>query len=107
LEQVEVGADAEVLQGAGDAGGAQVQGALLDVLPGRQDLIGGELAGDHPGVAGVLPEPAHMGLSPGGFLPLAGDVGVERQDQLAGGVPEFPEGLAGGASPFTEPCRRG
>src|ERR1700722_13694292 len=34
LEEVEVGPDAEFLQGAGDAGGAQVQGALLDVLPG-------------------------------------------------------------------------
>ena len=32
LEQVEVGADAQVLQGAGDPGGAQVQGPLLDVL---------------------------------------------------------------------------
>jgi hypothetical protein len=33
LEEVEVGADAEFAQGAGQAGGAQVQGPLLDVLP--------------------------------------------------------------------------
>ena len=96
LEQIQVGADAEVWQGAGDAGGAQVQGALLDVLPGRQDLVGGQLAGDHPGVAGVLPEPADVRLAPGGFLALAGGVGVQGQDQLAGGVPQFPERHAGG-----------
>jgi hypothetical protein len=33
LEKVKVGADAEFAQGAGQAGGTQVQGALLDVLP--------------------------------------------------------------------------
>ena len=98
LEQIEVGADPEVLQGAGDAGGAQVQGALLDVLPGREDLVGGELAGDHPGVAGLFLEPADVGFAAGGFLALAGDVGIQLQDQFAGGVAEFTEGLAGGGA---------
>ena len=95
MEEIEVGADPEFLQGAGDAGGAQVQGALLDVLPGRQDLIGGKLAGDHPAVAGLLLEPADIRLPPGGVLPLAGNVGVQGQDQLAGGVAELAVGLAG------------
>ena len=95
MEEVEVGADPEVLQGAGDAGGAQVQGALLDVLPGRQDLVGGELAGDHPGVAGLFLEPADVRLAAGGFLALAGNVGIQGQNQLAGSVPQLTEGLAG------------
>ena len=95
LQQVEVGLDPQFLQGAGDAGGAQVQGALLDVLPGGQDLVGGEFAGDHAGVAGLLLELADVRLPPGGFLALAGNVGVQGQDQLAGGVPQLTERLAG------------
>src|ERR1700722_674020 len=80
LEQIQVGADAEVLQGAVYAGGAQVQGALLDVLPGGEDFVGGELAGDHAGVAGLLAEPADLGLAFGGFPGLADGVGVQGED---------------------------
>ena len=82
-----VGLDAEFLQGAGDAGGAQVQGALLDVLPRGEDLIGREFAGDHPRVAGVFPEPAHVRVLPGGLLaplprirgPAPGPAGARRR----------------------------
>jgi hypothetical protein len=49
------------------------------VLPGRQDLIRGELAGDHPGVAGLFLEPADVGFAAGGFLPLARGVGIQME----------------------------
>jgi len=91
LQEVEVGADAELLQGAGDAGGTQVQGPLLDVLPRGQDLIGRELAGDHPGVPGVFPELAHVGVLLSGLLtPLSG-FRVQLQDQPVSGRPQLPE----------------
>jgi hypothetical protein len=66
------------------------------VLPGGQDLIRGQLAGDHPAVSGLFAEPADLRLPLGGFLPLLQRVGIQLQDQLAGGVPELAEGLAGG-----------
>ena len=50
----------EFFEGAGDAGGAQVAGPLVDVLPGGEDLVGGEFAGGHPGVAGGFPERADV-----------------------------------------------
>ena len=50
-----------------------------------------ELAGDHPGVAGLLAEPAYMRLPLAGFLPLADRVRVELEDQLVGGVAELTE----------------
>ncbi len=81
MQQIQVSADAELLEGAGQAGGAQVQGALFHVLPGREDLVRGEFAGDHAGVAGVFPEPAHVGVLAGGLLALAGGVGVQLEDQ--------------------------
>jgi hypothetical protein len=79
------------LQGAGEAGGAQVQGPLLHVLPGGQDLIRRELAGDHPGVAGVFPECAHVRVLPGGLLAPLGGFGVQFQDQPVRGGPQLPE----------------
>ena len=79
------------MQGAGDAGGAQVQGPLLDVLPGGEDLIGREFAGDHPGIAGFLPEPAHVRVLPGGLLAALGGFGVQFQDQAVRGRPQLPE----------------
>jgi hypothetical protein len=91
LEQVKVAADAEFLQGAGDAGGAQVQGPLLDVLPRGQDLIGRELARDHPGVAGVFPEPAHVGVLPGGLFAPLGGFRVQLQHQAVRGRSQLPE----------------
>ena len=91
MQQVQVCLDAQLLQGAGEAGGAQVQGPLLHVLPRGQHLIRGQLAGDHPGVAGGLPEPAHVRLAAGGLLPLLGRFGVEFQDQLVRGVPDLAE----------------
>ena len=42
LQQVQIGADAQLLHGAGDPGGAQVQGPLLDMLPGRENLREGQ-----------------------------------------------------------------
>ena len=91
LQQIEIGADAELLQGAGDTGGAQVQGPLLDVLQGGEHLIGREFAGDHPGVPGVFPEPAHVGVLLGGLLAPLGGVGVQFQDQPVRGRPQLPE----------------
>jgi hypothetical protein len=91
LQQVEVGPDAQFLQGARDSGGAQVQGPLLHVLPGRQDLIGGQFPGDHAAVAGLLPEPAHGRFPLGGLFPLADRFGVQLDDQFAGGRPGLPE----------------
>ena len=91
MEQIQIGADPQVLQRAAHPGGTQVQGPLLDVLPARQHLIGRQLAGDHPGVAGVLPEPAHVRLPARGFLPLAGRVRIQLQHQLVRGVPHLPE----------------
>jgi hypothetical protein len=78
LQQVQVGLDAQLLQGAGHPGGTQVQGPLLHMLPGRENLIAGELAGDHPGVAGGLPERAHVRLAAGSLLPLAGGFGIQE-----------------------------
>jgi hypothetical protein len=43
---------------------------LLHMLEGGQHLIQGQLTGDHPGVAGPLPERADMRLGAGGFLAL-------------------------------------
>jgi len=39
-----------------------------------------------------------VGLPPGGFLALAGNVRIQGQDQLAGGVAELTVGLARGGS---------
>ena len=60
LEQVQIGADAQFAQRAGDPGGAQLAGPLLDMLPGRQDLIRRQFPGGHPGVPGFLPERADV-----------------------------------------------
>jgi hypothetical protein len=91
LEEVEVGADAQLLQGAGEAGGTQVQGPLLHVLPGGQDFIRWELAGDHPGVAGVFPECTHVRVLPGGLLAPLGGFRVQLQDQPVRGGPQLSE----------------
>jgi hypothetical protein len=79
---------------------AQVQGPLLDVLPGREDLLGGHLPGDHPGVAGVFAEPADVRVLAGFFLAAAGGgrraaggVGIELEDQPVRGVPQLAERL--------------
>ena len=38
---------------------------LVHVLPRGEDLIARQLAGDHPGVPGVFPEPANLRQVPG------------------------------------------
>ena len=85
LQEIEVGADAQFPQGAGQAGGAQVQRPLLDMLPRGKHLIGGKLAGDHPGVAGVLAEPAHVRFPLGDLLAFADRLGIQLQDQFVRG----------------------
>jgi hypothetical protein len=87
---------------------AQVQGPLLDVLPGGENLVGGEFAGDHAGVAGVLAQRAYMGLPFPGFLALADRLGValsrrqrgkvQLEGQLIGGelIQWLGAGVAGG-----------
>ena len=91
LEQIQVGPHAQLPQGAGHPGRAQVQSPLLDVLPGGEDLIGGQLVGDHPGVPGALPERADVRLGLGRFLPLADRLGVQLEDQLVRGRAHLPE----------------
>ncbi len=91
MQQVEVGAYAQLTHAARDPGRAQVQGPLLDVLPGGEDLVGGEFAGDHAGVAGVLAERADLGLPFPGFLALADRLGVELEGQLVRGRAHLPE----------------
>ena len=93
LQQVEVGLDAEFFEGAGDPGGAQVAGPLVDVLPGRQDLVGGEFAGGHPGVAGGFPERADVGVLAGLVLAPQRRLRVQLQDQPVGVGAELPERL--------------
>jgi len=97
LQQIEVGNHAEFFEGAGDAGRAQVPGPLVDVLPGREDLIGGQLAGGHPGVAGRFPERADVGVLAGLVLAPQRGVRVELEDQPVRVVAQFPERLG--------PCR--
>jgi hypothetical protein len=66
------------------------------MLPGRQDLIGGQFPRDHPGVPGVLPEPAHMRILLR-LLPAApGRVRVQLKDQPVRRVPQLPERLGPG-----------
>jgi hypothetical protein len=83
LEEVQIGADAKLIQSAGDTRRPQIQGTLLDVLPGREGLVGGKLAGDHPAVTRGLPEPADLSIALGRFLLLADAFRVELEDQLA------------------------
>jgi hypothetical protein len=75
LQKVQVGLHAQLPQAAGHPGRAEVQGALLDVLPGGQRLSRRQLAGHHSGVAGLFPEPAYVRIALRGFLALADRLG--------------------------------
>ena len=91
LKQIQVSADAELFQGAGDPGGAQVQRPLLDVLPGGEHLIGGQFPGDHPGVPGGLPERLHVRVPPPGLLLPGRRLRVQFQDHAVRRGAQFPE----------------
>ncbi len=93
LQQIQERANAQFLEGAGHSGGAQVQGPLLDVLPGGQDFVGRHLVGDHPGVPRVLAEAANVCVLPGFVLAELRVVGVEFEHQLVCGVAQPPERL--------------
>ena len=91
LKQIQVGPDAELFQGAGDPGGAQVQRPLLHMLPGSEHLIAGQFPGDHPGVPGRLPERLHVRVPPPGLLPPRRRLRVQFQDQPVRRGAQFPE----------------
>ena len=91
LQQIQVSADAELFQGAGDPGGAQVQRPLLHMLPGGEHLIGGQFPGDHPGVPGRLPERPHVRVPPPGLLLPGRRLRVQFQDHPVRRRPQLPE----------------
>jgi hypothetical protein len=94
LEQIQIGPDAQFAQRAGHPGGAQVQRPLLRVLPGREDLVWRQFPRHHPGVPGLLGEPAHVRFFLGGFLATARRLRIELEDEPVRGVSQLPERLA-------------
>ena len=69
---------------------AQVQGPLLDVLPGREHLIGGQFPADHPGAAGLLPERPHGRVPAAGVFPPLSRVGSSWRTSRCAAERSFP-----------------
>ena len=106
-QEVEVGAGAQLIQGAGDAGGSQLACSCGDPLVGGEHVRRGQITAAQRGGAGVFAPAQHPRVALRLFPAGSRGIGVGGKDGAGQRRPQLPAGLLPGAGEDAVFDRRG